>query len=349
MGSITRHSKVHNWYFSPWLSKAINTLRIKLGHEPIKNYFGNRLGNTFSYVQTNESFGITKIPLEVTRRYDMKPLNYSSSNFPIAITLTKERIFDLCLLPVIKLPFINYSGKQFLYRFLSYCQGTNFAVTAVHTKEEMKLFDELIVAKHDLIFAGDSESPIFNIFAKIWSTYCQENNNIFYKTKEHLANYFNIIEDRKKYGNTVLLNIEISQYVRSATQDDIRCRRCLSVPAISRPAPLQVETIISMFNNRMIPASNQRLIQIAPITSSPSTSFSSVRLLAPNGINNLISSPPSKKRRRDTCKVCSRNDCGGRSKRVYCANKCGKCQNDDCTGRYVAGRNNANIPCENTL
>ncbi|KAG2191627.1 hypothetical protein INT47_003562 [Mucor saturninus] len=199
MGSITRHGKVHNWHFSPWISQAINTLRVKLGHDPIKNYFGNRI--------------------ELARKYEMQPLDYATSNFSVGVTLSRKRLFDSCILPVVKLPYIDYSGKHFLYRFLSHCQGTAFAVTAVHTKEETELFDNLLVSQRDLITSGNSSNIMFNIFARLWSSYCQAGNSIYYKTEEHLYAYYNILEDRKKYGNTVLMNIDISQFVRSATQN----------------------------------------------------------------------------------------------------------------------------------
>ncbi|KAI9260268.1 hypothetical protein EDC94DRAFT_648927 [Helicostylum pulchrum] len=346
MGSITRHSRFHNWHFSPWLSEAINTLRIKLGHNPVDNYFGNRIGNTFSYSRTNETFGITKIPLEISRKYDMLPLDYSECNFPAVIPLTQKRVFDLCILPVVKLPYLNYSGKQFLYRFLAYFQGTSFAVTAVHTKEEMELFDELLVTEHDLIF-GSSQLPTFSIFAKLWSVYCLENSNIFYKTEDHLNTYFNIKEDRARYGNTVLLNTEISQSVRSVTQNPARCTNCLITPAVTRPVPPTSEVIISMFSETPNATSNEGYRAIAPAYSVATTSNYTARFLAPNGPTSAVLTP-LKKRRRNICKLCNQNDCGGRSKRILCVNKCGKCQSNECPGRYVVGRNAANIPCEST-
>ena len=372
MGSITRHGKVHNWHFSPWISQAINTLRVKLGHDPIKNYFGNCIGDTFSYSQTRETFGITKLPLELARKYEMQPLDYATSNFPVGVTLSRKRLFDLCILPVVKLPYIDYSGKQFLYRFLSHCQGTAFAVTAVHTKEETDLFDNLLVSQRDLIISENSNNILFNIFARLWSSYCQAGNGIFYKTEEHLYAYYNILEDRKKYGNTVLMNINISQYVRSATQDPTRCYDCLKVSAIIRPVQPSSVAISQMFSEQR----DARYPLVTPIQPRPVTTVTRLSnnvmrpqyLLARPQLNILTRPPPtvartimpnlsvlsplpvvttpSQKRRREMCKVCYQIDCGGRSKRILCTNKCGKCQRNNCTGRYVVGRNVPNIPCE---
>jgi len=356
MGSINRHSKIHNWHFSPWLSQAINALRVKLGHDPVRNYFGNRLGDTFSYSQTSETSGITKLPLELTRKYDMHLLDYSSSNFPVPTPLTRDRVFDLCILPVVKLPYVHYSERKFLYRFLAYCQGTSFAITAVHTQEEVELFERLLINERDLIFTGNAKSPIFSIFAKIWSTHCSENNNIFYKTEEHLTTYYNIIEDRRRYGNTVLLNTEISQYTRSVVQDSSRCTNCLTVSAIHRPSPPSSEAIISTFNVPFTTnASNQSLRRIAPTIAihSPSTLSAPTQIqhITPRGIYEPVPSPlvPAKKRKRGICKVCSRNDCGGRSNRKYCVNKCGKCNVDSCPGRYLGRNSVTSLPCQSSI
>lgn len=372
MGSITRHGKVHNWHFSPWISQAINTLRVKLGHDPIKNYFGNRIGNTFSYSQTRETFGITKLPLELARKYEMQPLDYATSNFSVGVTLSRKRLFDLCILPVVKLPYIDYSGKQFLYRFLSHCQGTAFAVTAVHTKEETELFDNLLVSQRDLITSENSSNIMFNIFARLWSSYCQAGNSIYYKTEEHLYAYYNILEDRKKYGNTVLMNIDISQFVRSATQNPARCYDCLQVSAIVQPLQPSSVVITQMFDRernlaytpvtriqpRLVPnAISQSIIVARPvpivtkppaIVTKPPAIVARILLPDPSTLSPVLDATPPQKRRREMCKVCNQSDCGGRSKRILCTNKCGKCQRNGCTGRYVVGRNTPNIPCEFT-
>ncbi|KAG2192824.1 hypothetical protein INT47_005864 [Mucor saturninus] len=302
MGSITRHGKVHNWHFSPWISQAINTLRVKLGRDPIKNYFGNRI--------------------ELARKYEMQPLDYATSNISVGVTRSRKSLFDLCILPVVKLPYIDYSGKQFLYRFLSHCQGTAFAVTAVHTKEETELFDNLLVSQRDLITSENSSNIMFNIFAGLWSSYCQAGNSIYYKTEEHLYAYYNILEDRKKYGNTVLMNIDISQFVRSATQNPARCYDCLRVSAIVQPLQPSSVVITQMFDR-------QRNLAYTPTSPNCNqTTYNCCKNSLPDlsTLSPVLDATPAQKRRREMCKVCNQSDCGGRSKRILCTNKCGKCQ-----------------------
>lgn len=144
----------------------------------------------------------------------------------------------------------------------------------------MELFDKLLTSRRDLIFGENSQSPNFSIFAKLWSIYCLESSNVFYKTEDHLNAYFNIKEDRARYGNTVLLNIEISQFVRSATQNPARCTSCLITPAVTRPLPPTSEVIISMFSETPNAVYNQGYRTIAPVRSVVTTFDSTTRCLA---------------------------------------------------------------------
>lgn len=48
---------------------------------------------------------------------------------------------------VTKLSIVGYSNAAYMYKFLSQRQGTRFAITAVHTKEEIDLFKKLLIEK----------------------------------------------------------------------------------------------------------------------------------------------------------------------------------------------------------
>ncbi|KAG2193584.1 hypothetical protein INT47_007387 [Mucor saturninus] len=235
----------------------------------------------------------------------------------------------------------------------------------VHTKEETELFDKLLVSQRDLITSENSSNIMFNIFARLWSSYCQAGNSIYYKTEKHLYAYYNILEDRKKYGNTVLMNIDISQFVRLATQNPARCYDCLRVSAIVQPLQPSSVVITQMFDRqrnlaytpvtriqpRLVPnAINQSIIvaRPVPIVTRPPAIVARILLPDPSTLSPVLDATPPQKRRREMCKVCNQSDCGGRSKRILCTNKCGKCQRNGCTGRYVVGRNTPNIPCEFT-
>ncbi len=70
-------------------------------------------------------------------------------------------------------------------------------------------------------FTEEYSKPSFDLFAKVWSSYCKKNNKLYFKTPKHLEYYFNLLQDPKKYGDFVLLNIglvrEVRNWMQSAT------------------------------------------------------------------------------------------------------------------------------------
>jgi hypothetical protein len=83
LGSINQHGLEYKSHYSPWLTEAINTLRVEVGHPPLSDYFSNRAGSAYS--NTKETFGIVTFPLELLRSYRMN--EYSTAN-----TTNGERI-----------------------------------------------------------------------------------------------------------------------------------------------------------------------------------------------------------------------------------------------------------------
>jgi hypothetical protein len=64
-GSKNRHGKLYKSHYCPWLTQAINTIRIEIGHGSVTEYYGNSLGNCFEYGRTKETFGITSFPKDL--------------------------------------------------------------------------------------------------------------------------------------------------------------------------------------------------------------------------------------------------------------------------------------------
>jgi hypothetical protein len=234
-------------------------LRIDLGHKPIDSYFSNHLGNTFEYLQTNETFGIASLPANLIHSFNMKPLEDSSLT-RYHLFNSPQTLLDLSILPVAQLPVIGYSNANFVYTFLAKCQKISLAVTAVHTSEELSLFKKLLVEKKKDIYTKKqrkekkdenedededdnddqlfpSKNPCFIAFAIIWSSYCNESSNIYYKLPEQLRAHYNILEDRKKYGESVSLNRVVSQEVRQITQSNTRCVKSIQANPQPRPPP----------------------------------------------------------------------------------------------------------------
>lgn len=90
-----------------------------------------------------------------------------------------------------------------MYDYLAYCQRTKLAVTAVHTDDEVTLYQMIVndPQKRQLIKLHDqAKKPDFVAFAQLWSTFCTEELKIYFKTVRHLESYFNVMEDRRKYA-----------------------------------------------------------------------------------------------------------------------------------------------------
>jgi hypothetical protein len=85
------------------------------------------------------------------------------------------------------------------------------------------------------VTSKSTTKPCFEIVANLWFSYCSKDSNIFYKLPEHLYAYFNIVEDRKKYGESVSLNIAASQEVRQTAQSETRFVE--SIPVQPQPRP----------------------------------------------------------------------------------------------------------------
>jgi hypothetical protein len=124
---------------------------MELGHPLIDDYCTNPLGGTFDYQQTNERFGIVSLPTSVIGSYNMKPSNGTSTR-NMSLVNTAEKLLQLSVLPAAYLPAVGYSNSKFVYKFLSDCQQTDIAVTAIHTQEEMDLFKRLLVEKYEQIY-----------------------------------------------------------------------------------------------------------------------------------------------------------------------------------------------------
>jgi hypothetical protein len=92
-------------------------------------------------------------------------------------------------------------GRQkSVYEYLANAQGTQYAVTPVHTDDE---FNHL----HSLVGVGGKYAPSsgglphFDQMAAEWSLKANV-TTIFYKLCEHLANYYSLAANKK--SNTVI-------------------------------------------------------------------------------------------------------------------------------------------------
>lgn len=329
-------------------------MRIKLGHSPINEYFCNRLGSSFEYEQTKESFGITELPIDVKIDYKIRSKTIEEPTTS-PVQSTKGKLVETSLLPVIQVPHKGSSSSEFMYTYLAECQKTEIAVTAVHTDAEVKLYQEFMVdpEKRSLIsLNGDKRIPNFKSFARLWSEYCIKGNNIYFKTERHLESYHNILVDRKKYSDSIHLNIGIVDEVRSTLNSETR--NVTSLPANKRPHSPSLEDQLELVGQEPLP---QLPVNTAPIYREllplppPAITYRvfnrSLILpqpMIPTGLhlsNNQAAVPVAtskkKKRARRVCSVCNEEEakpCTGGIKQFMCIFRCGVCKINSCPGRY---------------
>ncbi|CAO3615236.1 unnamed protein product [Mucor hiemalis] len=166
-----------------------------------------------------------------------------------------------------------------------------------------------------------------------WSKLCSANNYIYYKTPEQLSSYYNIIEDRKKYRDTVAFNIEASRSIRSLSQnvqrykEKVPAKKYRCIESVNYIIPTPAPTIFPIVNE-VIPRLLMPAITPPPITTITTLTESTITVDETNPVRTTRA--PRK------CQLCQRTspDCKGSSKHIYCQFKCGICASIDCPARY---------------
>ncbi|CEP16977.1 hypothetical protein [Parasitella parasitica] len=89
-------------------------------------------------------------------------------------------------------------------------QGTKYAVTPVHTEEEIKLYDKFRIT--DSVASGINQPDYWQNFATAWSKASLSESmlrkNVFYKTAKSLKQHFNEAKDKSKCYNSLKMNEE---------------------------------------------------------------------------------------------------------------------------------------------
>lgn len=229
-------------------------------------------------------------------------------------------------------------------------------MTAVHTDEEIQLYNKFLSdsqLRGEIRYNEEDTKPNFDLFAKKWSSYCEPGKKIYFKTPKHLEAYFNILADRKKYGDSVLHNIDLVREVRSRTQAESRFTQ--SIPALPQPTPPTPQPPAEASFTAFQPV--QPIQPIQPIQ--PTQPIVQLRFLRPaialallqpvqgssllghssiiNGGIRLVEAPQitKKKKKQPDCLLCERTPgCKGGINRQYCTNKCGNCEQPQCIDRW---------------
>ncbi|KAI8364082.1 hypothetical protein BD560DRAFT_436909 [Blakeslea trispora] len=199
--------------------------------------------------------------------------------------------------------------------------------------------------------------------AAAWSKICSSSNYIYYKTHEHLYSYYNILEDRKKYRDTVAYKIDASRSVRLLGQCK---RRCVSLEQAKKYRCLEPNllTCTSIASTNTTEVAKEAPVDIAPgppieivepIAITRGSLENEVLSIAYNQANEAYdtiddqttealiafssgnnSLHKGKERAPRKCQLCGNYSpvCKGRSRPKLCQFKYGICIRKECTATY---------------
>jgi 3'-5' exonuclease len=196
VGSVHKLGKPYLGHYDPWIDHDILQLRsdIKWRSDSLIaiTVSGRASQDTdpLSFQQTDEQFGITQIPgiLCIQNDFSAFPIDAEEPGvYPAKLHLSKLQ-----------------GNRNSMYEYLATAQQTKYAVIPVHTDDEFKLFHKSLIVGGK--FASSKGSPNFDQMAAWWST--QANGKmIFYKLREHLANYYKIWSDNRKAKESMVATL----------------------------------------------------------------------------------------------------------------------------------------------
>jgi hypothetical protein len=204
-----------------------------------------------SFQQTDEHFGITQIPGVLRLRNDFNAYAIDS-NEELGIYPTKLHLSKL-------------EGKRKnMYDYLASAQQTKYAVTPLHTSNEFKLFHQALVAGGK--FAISKGAPNFDHMATWWSAQA-DGKTIFYKLREHLANYYKIWSETRKATESMVASLPQRQKNHNRLHSAGHIAHVLPAaphdqPGVTNPTPA-VATEMPLSNETETPPSND-MLHISP-------------------------------------------------------------------------------------
>ncbi|KAK4698572.1 hypothetical protein P7C70_g7701, partial [Phenoliferia sp. Uapishka_3] len=181
-GARNKLNMRHDWHFDSWLGDLIdsnyelmNSRSVYLySRSPLNPVDGSRSSIGQGFAAMTETYGFTKIPDELSAKYQFEP----------SICPRQDRHP-----PNVGLAHLQ-TARVDQYSFLASCQGTKYAVTAVHGTAEVSLFYDLV--KDSRCTTKGKVAP--EKMATVWSEYAKgRQNSIFYKLPQHLIKFQKVV------------------------------------------------------------------------------------------------------------------------------------------------------------
>ena len=196
VGTVHKKGSKHVGHYDPWLEHEIAIKRADVNWitKPTTASMVQQDIDPLAFPPTEEQFGITCIPGTVHLDCDF--------GGPVAVSLQDSSLSMAQIYPT-QLHLSKLKGKRnHVYSYLAAAQGTKFAVTPVHTKDEFKLYNKE-VSHGGEEWCPNAGKPVFHKLATWWSSKA-DGKTIFYKLPEHLAVYHKKWVDRRNRSQSMI-------------------------------------------------------------------------------------------------------------------------------------------------
>ena len=336
VGTLHKTGAKYQGHYDSWLSNQIFELRqdIVWSEKPPGDRGPQDIA-PLQFAQTVEQFGIVNIP-PMTRIQH----NFAGPEF-IAVDAQHEKpglLPRLSHIYPMKLQLAHLKGRRKdVYTFLATAQQTRYAVTPIHTEEEIKVFQDAVSVGGDW-FAPHGQ-PHFDEMSRWWSD--QANGmTVFYKLREHLKAYFKtwteqqqricslIGSEKQRQPNTTRLKSKYhSANVLAAAS---RQHPGLQVPAEPVPPLSSVETMVidehapDIVQMEDVQGTSSVVQHRTPQFQGPlanqqtAIQFSQTQLAPGPSSDFMLWSSDGPRRKPRTCALCHQTGCPGNANRSHC-------------------------------
>ncbi|KAF6763228.1 hypothetical protein DFP72DRAFT_1000650 [Ephemerocybe angulata] len=193
VGTLNSTGKKYRGHYDPWITNRIQEGLAYLDGVLIDPIEILGTVNTDLYVRTQERLGILPIPDDVRTASAIGEYNPQDPD-----------------------------ARKQEQAYLARIQNTKKAVLPVHTPQEYKLFEELMVTSP--AFNSASRGPVWKLAVRVWNERAELMHGVSYKLIEHLKTYyasFNIgIRIRQTLSTTSTIRRDINKQARDPRRSD---------------------------------------------------------------------------------------------------------------------------------
>jgi hypothetical protein len=229
-GARHKSGLTYTGHYDPWIDDNILRLRADIEWQTTPIVSAGRVvqdTSPMSFAPTHEQFGITGIPLNLRAKNDFLGPVVAATNVEKSVYPARLHLSTLS------------TKRDSVYTYLASAQKTKFAVTPVHTEEEFKLYNQVMLPGGD--FFPTQTKPSFDQMATWWSTRA-DGKTIFYKLKEHLESHHKIWEGLRKSHESLVSSMPLCAPNRKRIRSANHVSQVLPAAVRDNPGVVPVET-----------------------------------------------------------------------------------------------------------